>query len=144
ILDLKEFNFPLFSERWGRIKEQPAGMAEFVQAIVEADGVIIVTPVYNGSFAAAAKNAIDILYAEWRHKPVAIYSGTYTPTPGIAAVQQLQAIMLKLGALVAPALGTFINMGTELAEDGTPVNPDKFIPMMRPPVDELLWMIDRK
>ncbi len=144
ILDLKEYNFPLFHERWGRMATPPAGLDEFAAAITSADGVVIVTPVYNGSFAAAAKNVIDVFYREWYHKPVTIYSGTYTPTPGIAAVQQLQSILLKLGALVAPALGTFINLATELDQDGTPAHPDLLAPVMRPPLDELMWLMERK
>ncbi len=144
ILDLRGYDFPLFHERFAFQQEPAANVVDFAGRIVAADGVIFVSPVYNGSFPGSLKNVIDLLYKEWYHKPLLIVSSTYTPTPGIATVQQLQAIMLKLGALVAPMLATVIRTGTTLAEDGTPDDPEKFIPTLKPAIDELMWVVDRK
>ena len=47
-------------------------MLEFADKITKAVGVIIVTPEYNGGYPASLKNAIDLLYAERKRKPVAL------------------------------------------------------------------------
>lgn len=143
ILDLKAYDFPLFHERLQYQQNPTSQVLDFVRRVVAADGVIFATPVYNGSFPASLKNVIDLLYKEWRRKPIAVVSTTYTPTPGIATIQQIQAIMLKLGSLVAPALATVTHVATELSEEGQPADPDKFIPKMRPAIDELLWLIEK-
>ena len=69
ILDLKAYDFPLFDERL-RLQENPSEkLLDFADRIKKADGVIIVTPEYNGGYPASIKNVVDVLYAEWRRKP---------------------------------------------------------------------------
>src|SRR5688572_33119208 len=72
ILDLYEYQFPIFNERLRLMKEPTAEVLEFAEDILTADGVIIVTPEYNGGYPASLKNVVDLLYAEWKRKPVAI------------------------------------------------------------------------
>lgn len=100
IIDLKEYNFPLFHERLSFLKEPDEKLLDYARRVKEADGIFIVTPVYNGSFPASLKNAIDVLYAEWKKKPVSIVSVTDGKVPGIATVQQLQAIMIDRKSVV--------------------------------------------
>src|SRR5437763_395771 len=72
ILDLNEYHFPLFDERLRYQKDPDPSFIQFAEKIKSSDGVIIVTPEYNGGYPASIKNAIDLLTAEWHHKPVAI------------------------------------------------------------------------
>src|SRR5215471_330814 len=72
LLDLNEYEFPIFNERLRNIKDPTAQMVEFRDKITKANGVIIVTPEYNGGYPASLKNVIDLLYTEWRRKPVAL------------------------------------------------------------------------
>src|SRR4030042_6224313 len=61
ILDLNEYNFPLFDERL-KYQESPSpGAVEFAQKVKSADGVIIISPEYNGGIPASLKNAVDLL-----------------------------------------------------------------------------------
>jgi len=69
ILDLKEYNFPLFDERLQFQASPTPKMIDFAEKIKAADGVIIVTPEYNGGYPASLKNAIDLLHPEWHRKP---------------------------------------------------------------------------
>src|SRR5688500_11263043 len=72
ILDLNVYQFPLFTER---LKHQPSpspDVIDFAERIKKADGVLIVTPEYNGGYPASIKNVTDLLYDEWFHKPIAI------------------------------------------------------------------------
>lgn len=143
VLDLREYDFPLFHERFMNMTAPAAPVADYVGRFKEADGIIVVSPVYNGSFPAALKNVIDLLYTEWSHKPVSIVSVTYGDVPGITTVQGLQAILLKMNARVAAPLYTVVRAGRDFAEDGTPADRDTAVKYAKAPVDELLWLVDR-
>lgn len=55
ILDLLEYNFPLFNERL-KFQESPTqGMISFSDKIKSASGVIIISPEYNGGIPASLK-----------------------------------------------------------------------------------------
>ena len=133
ILDLKAYDFPLFEERFAFLPNPSGKVIDFTERFVAADALIIVTPVYNASFPAALKNVIDLYLQEWRRQPVAVVSG-------IATVQQLQALLLKLGALVVPMLCTVISAGETFDEKGTAASPAATEKLLRPMIDELLWL----
>ncbi|MCC8089371.1 MAG: NAD(P)H-dependent oxidoreductase [Rikenellaceae bacterium] len=143
ILDLKEYDFPLFNERIMYQSDPAPKTVNFADKFREADGILIISPVYNGGFSAALKNAIDLLYTEWKHKPVAVGSVTYTATPGIATIQQLQTLLLKLEALVTPSLYTVINVREGFDDYGNPTDPVNTEKFFKPFAEEFLWMIDK-
>lgn len=143
MLDLKSFDFPLFHERLQFQKNPSEALVDFTQRFNKADAILIVTPVYNGSFSAATKNVIDLYYKEWRRKPVAVASATYNPAPGIATVQQVQTILLKLGAVVTPSVCTFIDLENTLDESGRAIDPVQTEKITRPMLDELLWLMEK-
>lgn len=123
MLDLKAYNFPLFTERLMYMENPSAEVLDYEERFNKADGIIIVSPVYNASFPASLKNVIDLLVQQWQDKVVAVSSVTYGSTPGIATIMELQALLLRLGALVSPAVFTALNAGTEYDEKGNPVEP---------------------
>ncbi|MBK6882042.1 MAG: NAD(P)H-dependent oxidoreductase [Flavobacteriales bacterium] len=82
LLDLKEFDFPLFEERLKFMKEPLAKVVDFAERIRKADGVIIVTPEYNGSFPASLKNVIDLLTEDWKGQAgFAVHQPPVAPSP---------------------------------------------------------------
>lgn len=143
ILDLKAYNFPLFDERLSYQKHPSNEVLDFTERFNRADGLIIVSPVYNASYPAALKNIIDLYFTEWRRKVVTVCSVTYGHVPGIATVQELQRLLLKLGAVVSPVCYTVTEAGTSFGEDGTPVIPEKIADRVYPMIEEFLWLIDK-
>lgn len=143
ILDLKEYDFPLFDERLASMEEPSGALLDYAARFRRADGIIIVSPVYNGSFPAALKNVIDVLSPEWLHKPVLVVSVTDGTTPGIATVQSLQAILLKMGARVTGPLYTVINVGSDFTETGTPADPPQARRYAKQPVEEFAWLVNK-
>ena len=141
IVDLREYDFPLFHERLAYMKEPAPDVLGFARRITEADGVLVVSPVYNASFPAALKNVIDLLFSEWVNKPVLVVSVTYGPNPGIQTVQQLQALFLKMGARVAAPAYTVLNAGTDFSEGGTPADRERLERYAKAPVEELMWLV---
>lgn len=141
LLDLKEFKFPLFEERFAFQEKPSERLIEFTDRFLNADGIILVSPVYNASFPAALKNVIDLYYAEWKHKPAAVVSVTSGPVPGIATIQSLQTLLLKLGAWVVPGLTTIINVGTNFDENGIATTPIEMKNLVNPMISDLRMLI---
>lgn len=141
LIDLLAYDFPIFHERLYKMSSPPADLLDFARRITEADGVVMVSPVYNASFPPALKNAIDVLVKEWTSKPVLIVSVSVGPTAGISTVQQLQALMLKMEARVAAPIYTIVNVGTDFAEDGEPVDQEKAEKYAQTPVAEFMWLV---
>lgn len=65
ILDLKEYNFPVFEDTIKTLQNPTEEVLDFAKRIKNSDGIIIITPEYNGSFPSSLKNVIDLLYDEW-------------------------------------------------------------------------------
>jgi NAD(P)H-dependent FMN reductase len=98
ILDLKEFNFPLFDNPLKHQKNPSAQLLDFAKKVKATDGIIIVTPEYNGSFPASLKNVIDVLYDEWHGKPISIATVSAGALGGSQALVALQFVLWKIGA----------------------------------------------
>ncbi|MCC8019865.1 MAG: NAD(P)H-dependent oxidoreductase [Rikenellaceae bacterium] len=143
ILDLKEYGFPLFTERYPNLNPVPDGVTEYVERFRAADGIVVVSPVYNGSFPAALKNVVDLLVTDWFRKPVLVVSVTYGNVPGIGTVQQLQTLLMKLGARVAAPVYTVIRAGEDFSENGIPADGSTAEKYAAAPVEEFLWLVDR-
>lgn len=98
ILDLKEYNFPLFDNTLKHQGNPSADLLDFAKKVKATDGIIIVTPEYNGGFPASLKNAIDVLYDEWHGKPISIVTVSAGVFGGTQALVSLQFVLWKIGA----------------------------------------------
>lgn len=122
IADLNEYKFPLFDERLKFQKNPTAEVLEFAGRVKNADGVIIVTPEYNGGYPASLKNSVDLLYDEWHHKPIAIATVSNGSFGGSQVITSIQFSLWKIRALTVTAQFPVPNVDKSFMEDGTPVN----------------------
>jgi NAD(P)H-dependent FMN reductase len=104
IADLAALGFPLFTERLRYMKDPPPDVLAFARLIADADGVIIVTPEYNGGYPASIKNVTDLLYDEWKRKPVALCTVSSGAFGGAQVTTSLLFTLWKIGALMVPAM----------------------------------------
>lgn len=143
IIDLAELNFPIFEERL-RLQPEPLPSAvAFSEKIQAADGIIIVTPEYNGGYPASLKNVIDLLYAEWKRKPIAISTVSAGPFAGSQVITSLQFSLWKIGALTVPAMFPVANISQSFDENGQPTDPASVNKRASAFVDELVWLVER-
>jgi NAD(P)H-dependent FMN reductase len=98
ILDLKAYNFPIFEDTIKTLQNPSEKVIDFAAKIKSAEGIIIITPEYNGGFPASLKNAIDLLYDEWHGKPVSICTVSSGIFGGAQALVSLQFTLWKIGA----------------------------------------------
>ncbi len=104
ILDLKEYNFPLFDERLKFQKDPSPEVIEFAERIRDADGILIVTPEYNGGYPASLKNVVDLLYEEWHGKPLAIATVSDGHFGGSQVITSLLFSLWKMRVRVVTAM----------------------------------------
>lgn len=144
IIDLDAYNFPIFEERLRLIENPTQEMLQLAKTITEVDGVIIVTPEYNGGYPASLKNVIDLLYAEWKRKPIAIATVSAGPFGGSQVVTSLQFSLWKIGALPIPAMFPVAMVEKSFNEDGTPTDNEATEKRANVFVSELMYWISAK
>ena len=120
IVDLKEYNFPVFDERLRLQKEPSPAALKFAGKIKNADGIIIVTPEYNGGYPASLKNVVDLLYEEWHHKPVAISTVSDGIFGGSQVITSLQFTLWKMGVRTVTAMFPVPRVKDAFDENGIP------------------------
>lgn len=142
IIDLDAYKFPLFGERL-RYQEKPAeDVQEFAAKFNSANGLLIVTPEYNGGYPASLKNAIDLFTTEWYHKPVAIATVSSGMFGGSQVITSLQFTLWKLHALVAPAVFPVPKVDDAFDENGKPMDKEASDKRATNFLKELTWLMD--
>ncbi len=122
IINLKEYNFPLFDKKLSVQSNPLPNVIEFAEKIKSSEGIIIVTPEYNGGIPASLKNAIDLLYDEWRHKPIGIVTVSSGPFAGSQVLIALQFTLWKMKAYTIPAFFSVPNVQDSYDKDGHPTD----------------------
>lgn len=116
VLDLAEAGLPVVMAGDDEYAPLPAEVIELGRRIGAADAVVIVIPVYNRSFPASLKNAIDWVGDEWAATPVGSvsYGGR---TGGIEAVEQLRPIFVELDTMTIRKVLSFPNFWTHFNDN---------------------------
>lgn len=113
ILDLRDYEAPLYGIDLEEEQGIPAGMKELSLKFASADGFIVSSPEHNGSMPAVLKNTIDWLsrieQKVFGNKPTLFLSTSPGPRGGISALQHLVTIMPFRGANVVGgiSIGSF-------------------------------------
>lgn len=141
ILDLKEYDFPIFTDTLKNQANPSKAALDFAKKIETSNGIILVTPEYNGGYPASLKNAIDLLYDEWRHKPVAIATVSAGPFGGAQALVSLQFTLWKMKIWTITEIFSVPNVHENYDELGVPTDKiatDKLVEVF---IKELMWCI---
>lgn len=121
ILDLKEYNLPVFDADV-EAEGLPDNVVKFKQKIEEADGIIIATPEYNHSIPGGLKNAIDWASRRgnsFRDKFVAI-AGATTGNWGTTRSQiAILPVLRTLRMFLLPTQVFIPRAESEFDKDGT-------------------------
>lgn len=144
MIDLDAYNFPIFEERLRLIENPTEDMLTLAAEITNADGVIIVTPEYNGGYPASLKNVIDLLYSEWKRKPIAIATVSAGAFGGSQVITSLQFSLWKIGALMVPAMFPVPMVEKAFDDNGKPSDPEATDKKATVFVNELLYWIAAK
>ncbi len=123
-LDLAELPPEIFSPK--SYAEKPAGFKKFTDVILAADGLVVVTPEYNGGMPGILKYFIDMLpFPEsFEQRPVCFVGLAKGMWGALRPVEQLQAIFGYRNALVFPERVFMPGIDKLLDASGQFANPD--------------------
>jgi NAD(P)H-dependent FMN reductase len=142
LVDLNEYKFPVFDERLRFMKNPSPGVLQFADRIKTAEGIIIVTPEYNGGYPASLKNVIDLLYPEWKRKPIAVATASDGQFGGTQVTTSLVFSLWKIGAWVVPAMYPVPKVQEAYNENGVPADKQRTDKRAKTFVDELCWCME--
>src|ERR671914_2136889 len=106
--DVVDFDLP--HDDYGQeIKDR---FPEWRDAIIQADGLVIVSPEYNHGYPGALKGMLDLLLKEYIHKAVAFVGVSAGPWGGTRVIEALVPMVRELGLAV-----TFADLNFPLVQD---------------------------
>lgn len=142
LLDIKDFNFPVMEERMRFLEEVPPRMPLFSDLLNRADGLLIVSPEYNGSYSGALKNTLDYFKSEYERKSMGLVTVSTGKTGGINAMHHLQAWAIHVKGIVSPYKLLVDQVEEKFASDG--VLTDKgFEKVAQKFLKEFIWLSER-
>ena len=118
--------------------QHDAAIRAYADRIERADGIVVVTPEYNHSYPASLKQAIDVLNAPWRRKPVAFvsYGGM---SGGLRAVEHLRGVFAELHATTIRETVSLHGHPRLFDESGEMLDPTGPAAAAATLLDELVW-----
>lgn len=135
LFDVAEFALP--QDDYGQeIKDR---FPEWRDAIIQADGLVIVTPEYNHGYPGALKAVLDLLLREYIHKAVAFVGVSAGPWGGTRVIEAMVPMVRELGLAVTftdlnfPKVQTVFDAQGKLLDAAFEQRAAAFL-------DELVWM----
>ena len=112
---------------------------EYRDAIIRADGLIIVAPEYNHGYPGSLKMALDMLLKEYIHKAVAICGVSAGGFGGTRMIEQLVGVVRELGLQVTFADLTFSKVREAFDSQGN-LKDESYHKRIDVFLEELVWM----
>lgn len=117
IVDLREIDLPFLAEpahpAMGNY-QMPSTIA-WSELVAGSEAIIFLTPEYNGSFTAAAKNALDTIFTEWENKVGGVIG--YGWGGAKRAIPMLEQVMTNLKMQVVED-AVALAFGEHMGQDG--------------------------
>jgi NAD(P)H-dependent FMN reductase len=113
---------------------------EWREAIIRADGLVIVTPEYNHGYPGILKSVLDLLLKEYIHKPVALAGVSAQVWGGVRVIEACVPMVRELGLAVTFTDLNFPRAHTLFDEDGKMIDENAYESRVKNFLDELVWM----
>jgi NAD(P)H-dependent FMN reductase len=135
LFDVCDFHLP--HDHYGQeIKDQ---FPDWRDAIVRADGLVIVTPEYNHGYPGSLKSVLDLLLREYVHKAVAFVGVSAGPWGGTRVIEACVPMVRELGLAVTFSDLNFPKVGDKFDGEGNLLD-DAYNKRIGDFLDELVWM----
>src|SRR6202044_1293524 len=90
----------------------------WVDAVKNADGLVIITPEYNHGYPGILKSILDVLLKEYIHKAVALVGVSAGPFGGSRAIEAMIPMVRELGLVVTFTDLNFATVQDQFDEQG--------------------------
>lgn len=135
IFDVRDFDLP--RDHYGtEIGDQ---FPEWRDAIVRANGLVIVTPEYNHGYPGAMKSVLDLLLKEYIHKAFAFVGVSAGLWGGTRVIEACIPMVRELGLAVTFIDLNFPSVASKFDNDGNLIDP-AYDNRIKAFLDELVWM----
>ena len=135
LFDVADFDLP--QDDYGQeIKDR---FPEWRDAIINADGLVIVTPEYNHGYPGSLKAVLDLLLREYVHKAVAFVGVSAGPWGGTRVIEAMVPMVRELGLAVSFTDLNFPKVEKVFDEQGKLLD-NAFENRAAAFLDELVWM----
>lgn len=135
LFDVVDFHLP--HDDYGQaLKDQ---FPEWRDAIVQADGLVIVTPEYNHGYPGSLKGVLDLLLREYVHKAVAFVGVSAGPWGGARVIEAMVPMCRELGLAVTFTDLNFPKVGRTFDGEGNLLD-TAYEQRAKDFFDELVWM----
>ena len=112
---------------------------EWREAILRADGLVIVSPEYNHSYPGTLKGVLDLMLREYVHRAVAFVGVSAGPWGGTRVIESMVPMVRELGLAVTFSDLNFPKVQNTFDADGRLLDP-AFEKRAKDFLDELVWM----
>jgi NAD(P)H-dependent FMN reductase len=112
---------------------------EWRDAIIRADGLVIVTPEYNHGYPGTLKSVLDLLLKEYIHKAVAFVGVSAGPWGGTRVIESCVPMVRELGLAVTFSDLNFPKVASKFDEEGN-LTDLAYETRVQGFLDELVWM----
>lgn len=133
--DVRDFELP--RDHYGT--EIGGLFPEWRDAIIRADGLVVVTPEYNHGYPGALKSVLDLLLKEYIHKTVAFVGVSAGPWGGTRVIEAMVPMVRELGLAVTFTDLNFPQIKTKFDEKGNLLDA-AYENRVASFLDELVWM----
>ncbi len=135
LFDVRDFDLP--QDDYGQtLKDE---FPEWRDAMIKADGLVIVTPEYNHGYPGALKSVLDLLLKEYIHKAVAFVGVSAGPWGGTRVIEACVPMVRELGLAVTFSDLNFPKVASKFDENGTLID-EAYENRIQGFLDELIWM----
>ena len=135
LFDVCDFHLP--HDHYGQeIKDR---FPEWRDAIIRADGLVIVTPEYNHGYPGSLKSVLDLLLKEYIHKAVAFVGVSAGPWGGTRVIEACVPMVRELGLAVTFSDLNFPKVASKFDDDGNLLD-EAYEKRIVGFLDELVWM----
>lgn len=134
--DARDFHLP-YDHYGTEIGER---FPEWREAIIRADGLVVVTPEYNHGYPGILKAVLDLLLKEYIHKAVAFVGVSAQVWGGVRVIEACVPMVRELG--LAPTFTdlNFPRAHTLFDKDGNLLDEAAYESRVKAFLDELIWM----
>lgn len=133
--DVREFKLP--HDHYGM--EIGQDFPEWRDAIIKADGLVIVTPEYNHGYPGVLKSVLDLLLKEYIHKAVAFVGVSAGPWGGTRVIESLLHVVRELGLTPTFTDLNFTKIAQKFDEEGNLLD-ESYNRRVDAFLTELVWM----
>ena len=133
--DVTDFVLP--QDDYGQ--EIKALFPEWRDAIIEADGLVIVSPEYNHGYPGKLKSVLDLLLKEYIHKAVGFVGVSAGPWGGTRVIEAMVPMVRELGLAVTFTDLNFPSVQKKFDNEGRLLD-QAYEQRVKDFLDELVWM----